>query len=425
MKWIGFGLWDYFTSFWTVLDFIIVVISWIGIGANASGVTSLRSMRTLRALRPLRAISRWESMKVVVNALIHCIPAIGNVITVCCLFWLVFGIMGVQFFAGRFYYCGYQAEHSEAHDRVGNFSCYTIDSMDSDDNVESCNAAWIQRSEICGDLKNNGTANFTLIADILRPHLNKTIRLQPDGTPILNEHTLDFCTTEYDSSDTKLWFGELEYVDECLLWSYATKLQPDKLDDRFENGQLEWDKPRVNFDNSGMAMLALLQVATFEGWMEVMEAATDARAIGQQPATDANLSAYWYFMIFILVGAFFILNLIVGVIIESFQKLSKTSGGESSIEILMTEEQKNYVKTMRTLFSTKPKKAAPKPHNHIQAKVYDVVTKPAFELFVFGLICLNMMALACEHYKQSEEWINALLYADVIFTALFLLGIIG
>ena len=63
MKWIGFGLWSYFTEFWTILDFIIVAISWIGIGANASGATSLRSLRTLRALRPLRAISRWESMK--------------------------------------------------------------------------------------------------------------------------------------------------------------------------------------------------------------------------------------------------------------------------------------------------------------------------------------------------------------------------
>ena len=184
MKWIGFGLWDYFTSFWTVLDFIIVVISWIGIGANASGVTSLRSMRTLRALRPLRAISRWESMKVVVNALIHCIPAIGNVITVCCLFWLVFGIMGVQFFAGRFFYCGYTADHSAAHDRVGNFSCNTLGS-DGDDPVESCSAEWIQRAEICGDLKINGpekgSPNWPLIMDILADHLNKSIPIQePD-----------------------------------------------------------------------------------------------------------------------------------------------------------------------------------------------------------------------------------------------------
>ena len=422
MKWIGFGLWDYFTSFWTVLDFIIVVISWIGIGANASGVTSLRSMRTLRALRPLRAISRWESMKVVVNALIHCIPAIGNVITVCCLFWLVFGIMGVQFFAGRFYYCGYTADHSAAHDRVSNFSCFSALSGE-DDAVKSCNPNYIQRPDgICGRKKDGGDYNWDLIEQILAPHLNKSIRISPeDGHPILQDSTLAFCSSAMDEADDEIWFGELEFVDQCLIWAYATKDQNES-DGIFAKGQLEWDKPRINFDNSGMAMLALLQVATFEGWMEVMEAATDAREIGQQPATDANLAAYWYFMIIILVGAFFILNLIVGVIIESFQKLSKNSGGESSIEILMTEEQKNYVKTMRTLFSTKPKKAAPKPHNPWQAKVYDVVTKPAFELFVFGLICLNMLALACEHYKQSQEWIDALLYADVIFTALFLLG---
>merc|ERR1719361_2088296 len=87
----------------------------------------------------------------------------------------------------------------------------------------------------------------------------------------------------------------------------------------------------------------------------------------------------------------------------------------------MTDEQKNYVKTMRTLFSTKPRKAAPRPYNAFQSKVYDVVTKPAFELFVFGLICLNMVALGCEHYKQSDEWIKALLYADIVFTALFLI----
>merc|ERR1719233_1677925 len=108
--------------------------------------------------------------------------------------------------------------------------------------------------------------------------------------------------------------------------------------------------------------------------MEVMEATTDSRAIGQQPATDACLNAYLYFILFIL-------NLIVGVIIESFQQLSKNSGNESTIECLMSEEQKNYVKTMKTLFATKPKKAAPRPYNPFQAKVYDIVTKPAFELF--------------------------------------------
>ena len=42
-------------------------------------------------------------MKVVVNALIKAIPSILNVLVVCLILWLIFAIMGVQMFAGRFY----------------------------------------------------------------------------------------------------------------------------------------------------------------------------------------------------------------------------------------------------------------------------------------------------------------------------------
>lgn len=38
----------------------------------------------------------------------------------------------------------------------------------------------------------------------------------------------------------------------------------------------EWTRPLVHFDNVPYAYLALFQVATFEGWMEVMEVAIDA-----------------------------------------------------------------------------------------------------------------------------------------------------
>lgn len=41
----------------------------------------------------------------VVNALMYAIPAIFNVLLVCLLFWLIFSIMGVQFFKGKFYKC--------------------------------------------------------------------------------------------------------------------------------------------------------------------------------------------------------------------------------------------------------------------------------------------------------------------------------
>ena len=67
-KWVALGFRYYFSSVWTALDFVIVMVSLISVGfedsANSANLSALRSLRTLRALRPLRAISRWQGMKV-------------------------------------------------------------------------------------------------------------------------------------------------------------------------------------------------------------------------------------------------------------------------------------------------------------------------------------------------------------------------
>jgi hypothetical protein len=55
-------------------------------------------LRALRAIRPIRVIIRSDNIKVVVQALFHAIPAIGNVFVFCMLFWLIFGILGVNLF---------------------------------------------------------------------------------------------------------------------------------------------------------------------------------------------------------------------------------------------------------------------------------------------------------------------------------------
>lgn len=44
-------------------------------------------------------------VQVVVNALVGAIPSIMNVLLVCLIFWLIFSIMGVNLFAGKYYYC--------------------------------------------------------------------------------------------------------------------------------------------------------------------------------------------------------------------------------------------------------------------------------------------------------------------------------
>ena len=51
----------------------------------------------------LTALCPVYGRKVVVNALVGAIPSIFNVLLVCLIFWLIFSIMGVFFFAGKFY----------------------------------------------------------------------------------------------------------------------------------------------------------------------------------------------------------------------------------------------------------------------------------------------------------------------------------
>ena len=49
-----------------------------------------------------------------------------------------------------------------------------------------------------------------------------------------------------------------------------------------------WVNSKIHFDHVGHAYLALFQVATFEGWMEVMADAVDCREIDEQPQYEAS-----------------------------------------------------------------------------------------------------------------------------------------
>uniref|UniRef100_H2YFM2 Ion transport domain-containing protein n=1 Tax=Ciona savignyi TaxID=51511 RepID=H2YFM2_CIOSA len=101
----------YLKSGWNVLDFFLVstsLIDFIMTLAYSSGsklLGMLRVFRLLRALRPLRVISRAPGLKLVVQTLISSLKPIGNIVLICCAFFIIFGILGVQVLKGKFYRC--------------------------------------------------------------------------------------------------------------------------------------------------------------------------------------------------------------------------------------------------------------------------------------------------------------------------------
>ncbi len=58
--------------------------------------------RLLRSLRPLRVINRAPGLKLVVQTLLSSLKPIGNIVLICCTFFIIFGILGVQVMKCRY-----------------------------------------------------------------------------------------------------------------------------------------------------------------------------------------------------------------------------------------------------------------------------------------------------------------------------------
>ena len=95
----------YLRDAWNVLDGVIVVSSVLAVAFRDPGLVIVRSFRTLRALRPLRAIRRLRGMRLVMATLVKSLPQIGNVALFGLFQLVVFGILGVQLFQGKFWRC--------------------------------------------------------------------------------------------------------------------------------------------------------------------------------------------------------------------------------------------------------------------------------------------------------------------------------
>lgn len=99
-----------------------------------------------------------------------------------------------------------------------------------------------------------------------------------------------------------------------------------------------------------------------EGWLNVMWNAVDATEIYQVPQRNFSPGYIFFFLLFMIIGSLFILNLFVGVVINTFnQEKEKLSNNNK-----MTDLQKEYVEVMIKCYSTNPYKTVKKHHNKIR-----------------------------------------------------------
>ncbi|KAF1441107.1 Voltage-dependent L-type calcium channel subunit alpha-1S, partial [Pygoscelis papua] len=177
-----------------------------------------------------------------------------------------------------------------------------------------------------------------------------------------------------------------------------------------------WLHSNFHFDNVFSAMMSLFTVSTFEGWPELLYMAIDTNAEDAGPVYNYRVEIAMFFIIYIILIAFFMMNIFVGFVIVTFQEQ-----GES--EYKNCELDKNQRQCVQYALKARPLRRYI-PKNPYQYQIWYVVTSSYFEYLMFFLILLNTICLGMQHYNQSAEMNHISDILNVAFTILFTLEMI-
>ncbi|XP_051757895.1 voltage-dependent L-type calcium channel subunit alpha-1D isoform X6 [Ctenopharyngodon idella] len=172
-----------------------------------------------------------------------------------------------------------------------------------------------------------------------------------------------------------------------------------------------WFNSDFNFDNVLMAMMALFTVSTFEGWPALLYKAIDSSKENMGPIYNYRVEISIFFIIYIIIIAFFMMNIFVGFVIVTFQE-------QGEKEYKNCELDKNQRQCVEYALKARPlRRYIPKnPH---QYKFWYVVNSTGFEYVMFVLIVLNTLCLAVQHHGQSRLFNYAMDILNMVFTGVF------
>uniref|UniRef100_A0A8C6WIV4 Voltage-dependent L-type calcium channel subunit alpha n=1 Tax=Neogobius melanostomus TaxID=47308 RepID=A0A8C6WIV4_9GOBI len=172
-----------------------------------------------------------------------------------------------------------------------------------------------------------------------------------------------------------------------------------------------WQNSDFNFDNVLMGMLALFTVSTFEGWPLLLYRAVDANAINRGPVYNYRVEISIFFVIYIIIIAFFMMNIFVGFVIITFRE-------QGEAEFKNCELNKNQRQCVYYALKAQPIKIYI-PKNPSQLKFWRIINSSQFEYCMFVLILGNTLTLAVQHYEQSKLFTSIMDILNMIFTVVF------
>ena len=310
-------------SKWNIFDLLLVLIGFTSMAlyyAKKGDRTQpiLSALRVLRAMRPLKFVGRSPGLKLVVDALLWALRPLFFLFVIVFTFATVWGIMGVQWFAGTF------------------SNCYSYD-------------------------------------------MARAVHI------------------------------------------YATRTD-------CEAAGLSWRANFLNFDNIGAAYLSLFALTTLEGWAEIMWAGLDSVSVGQAPIVMYSGKFALYFTAYVTIGGFFFMNLLVSIIADAYSEISQQYGRSKQP---ITPQQQAWVRSHGVLLRsvrlmdydtiTYEMSRLRGIVSHLRNLSRTVTRHPIFDVCVYGIIIINFIVLAIDHYPKTSIMSTFITSSNVLFAILFVL----
>ena len=176
-----------------------------------------------------------------------------------------------------------------------------------------------------------------------------------------------------------------------------------------------WVYNYENFGNFAIALKTNFEVMMAEDWGRILQTARK------------RLKSYWvlfYYLIYVIVGHLFILNLFVSVVVQRFKKLKKH---EKKFQHL-SDEEKEWIHAQKIMLKFRPIRqynmlgSDGKPI-HKMSKCYlfweKIVLSPLFEKVIMILISLSLITLVIQYAGSTKKYDDTLEIINYVFTFLF------
>lgn len=187
-----------------------------------------------------------------------------------------------------------------------------------------------------------------------------------------------------------------------------------------------WLNSERHFDNLGAAMKTLFTVVSLDNWVSIQWNCVDAVGPDQSFRVGYNSWGAFYPISFVVVGSFFLLNLFVSVLIDTYQ-LQKSSEGRTPF---VTESQAGWIKTQSTVVGLVPlvdydddvEQVDGNPaYIFFRKQVRNVVRHPLADVLVYCFIAVNFLVMASDRFPKSDTSATVVSLTNALFTLIFTL----